>query len=159
MDTYIYILILLLLNNYKYKILDSFSLITGIYFEEELKLEGQDNYGYYSILIREANYDGLLCYYVCTDIKVYEKETSALIMDKVMIAYVSPSLDTLNQITREYIGICEDQDNINHYILTKYRIINYKTEKQRILFSIYDENYYQENTKIILAPHILTEGI
>ncbi|KAG4105921.1 hypothetical protein H8356DRAFT_1629814 [Neocallimastix lanati (nom. inval.)] len=138
--------------------LDSFSLITGIYSEEELKLEGQDNYGYYSILIREANYDGLICYYVCTDIKVYEKETSALIMDKVMIAYVSPSLDTLNQITREYIGICEDQDNINHYILTKYRIINYKTEKQRILFSIYDENYYQENTKIILAPHILTEA-
>jgi len=83
-----------------------------------------------------------------------------IIEDKVMIAYVSTSLHTLNQVTREYIGKCDNkvEDSENHYILTKYRIVNYKTDEQKIISSIYDENYYNEISKIIIAPHILTEA-
>ncbi|ORX87054.1 hypothetical protein BCR32DRAFT_289591 [Anaeromyces robustus] len=139
-------------------ILDHYEPISSIYTSEKLTLNEKDHFGYYSILIRESFYNDELCYYICTDIKIYDKNTSETIVDKVTVAYVSTSLYTLNQTTREYIGLCEDQNNIKHYILTKFRIINYKTDKQNFIYSIYDENYYNENSKIIIAPHILTEG-
>jgi len=123
-----------------------------------LELNGKDSYGHYSIFIREAIYQNEPCYYVCVDIKIYDTITSDIIVDKVIISYVSTTLHTLNQTTREYIGKCEDQNNIDHYILTKFRTLNYKTNKQKILYSIYDENYYIENSKTILAQHLLTEG-
>ncbi|ORY40024.1 hypothetical protein LY90DRAFT_672255 [Neocallimastix californiae] len=151
----------LLLNNKTKALIESlgyYEPISSIYTAEQLTLTGEDSYGYFTIFIREAKYNDEPCYYVCTDTKIYEKGTSNIIADKVLIAYVSTTLHTLNQVTREYIGKCEDQDYINHYILTKYRITDYKTENQKIVASIYDENYYKENSKVILAPHILTEA-
>jgi len=123
-----------------------------------LILEGKDSYGYYSIFIRETVYKDEPCYYVCNDIKIYNRETSETLVDKIVIAYISTSLHTLNQTTREYIGKCEDKNDEKHYILTKFRTLNYKTDMQKIIYSIYDENYYNEISKTILAPHILTEG-
>ncbi|ORX44320.1 hypothetical protein BCR36DRAFT_415077 [Piromyces finnis] len=138
--------------------LECYEPLSSIFTSEKLELNEKDSYGYYSIFIREVIYQNEPCYYICVDIKIYDRITSNVLLDKASIAYVTTTLHTLNQTTREYIGKCEDQNNMDHYILTKFRILNYKTKEQKIIYSIYDENYYKENTKTILAPHILTES-
>ncbi|OUM59031.1 hypothetical protein PIROE2DRAFT_15545 [Piromyces sp. E2] len=138
--------------------LDCYEPLSSIFTSETLELNGKDNYGHYSIFIRETIYQNEPCYYVCVDLKIYDRTTSKTLVDKVTIAYVTTTLHTLNQTTREYLGKCEDQNNKDHYILTKFRILNYKTDKQKFIYSIYDENYYKENSKTIIAPHLLTEG-